>query len=148
MLPVTLTDASGVPISGNLSTIYLHIIGNPIAGAYTQEWIRYNNAAGTGTPAYDKILAGVFAPLDGTSITVASGTGVNYILSFTKTGTVLSNFQVAFPASGAGSAASANITITSGPTIIVADPVNRKYQFNFTYLNSSGKARNITDKFY
>jgi len=145
MIPISIKTAAGVTISGNLGTIYLHQIGNPIAGAYTHEWIRYNNVGGTGTPAYDQTYSDVFSPLNGTTISAQSGTGVNYVLSFTNTGGVLSNFQVAFDAA---SVTASGITITGGPTIIVADPVNRKYQFNFTYNNASGSPRNITDKFY
>jgi hypothetical protein len=146
MLPISIkVTPKGSTISSNYTTIYYHLIGNPIAGLYSQEWIRYNNAGGTGTPAYDLDLSpGVFAPLDGTTISVSSGTGVNYILTFTNTGGVLSNFQVSLdPAS----VTAAKITITGGPTIITADPTTKTYQFNFTYNNSSGAARNITDKF-
>ena len=52
MLPITLTDASGITISGNLATIYFHIIGNLLAGSYSQEWIRYNTATQTPPPAF------------------------------------------------------------------------------------------------
>jgi hypothetical protein len=146
MLPISIQTApAGSTISSNFKTIYYHLIGNPIAGLYTQEWIRYNNAAGTGTPAYDLDLSpGVFAPIDGTTVSIASGTGVNYLLTFTNTAGVLSNFAVTFDAA---SVTTANITITGGPTIITADPTTGTYVFNFTYNNSAGSARNITDKF-
>ncbi len=144
MLPISIKTApAGSTIASNYTTIYYHLIGNPIAGLYSQEWIRYNKADMSGTPDFDQDLSpGVFAPLDGTTISVASGTGTVYILSFTNTGGVLSNFQVSFdPASTAG------ITITGGPTIVTADPATKTYVFNFTYNNASGLARNITDKF-
>jgi hypothetical protein len=148
MLPISITSAPGTTISGNMGTIYFHAIGNPLAGNYNQEWIRYNNAGGTGTPAYDEQIGpSPFTPITPTEISVTSGTGVAYQLSFTNTGGTLSNFSVAFPSSGAGSASAAGITITSGPTIVLADPVNKKFTFNFTYLNGSGAPRNITDIF-
>jgi hypothetical protein len=34
MLPISITDASGLAISGNFGTIYYHSIGNPSAGVY------------------------------------------------------------------------------------------------------------------
>jgi hypothetical protein len=148
MLPITITDASGVTISGNLSTIYFHAIGNPIAGSYDQEWIRYNTLAQTGTPAFDEDLGATsFIPDNSKQIEVESGTGVVYILSFTNTAGVLSDFQVSFPKTGPGAPSdpSVCITITGGPTIITADPVAGKYEFNFTYNNATGSARNITD---
>jgi hypothetical protein len=58
----------------------------------------------------------------------------------------LSDFHVSFPSSGPGSADAVGITITSGPDVVLADPVNRQYTFNFNYLNSSGAPRVIVDK--
>jgi hypothetical protein len=146
MLPISIKVApAGSTISTNYKTIYYHLIGNPIAGLYTQEWIRYNNAAGTGTPAFDLDLSpGVFAPIDGTTVSVASGTGVVYVLTFTNTAGVLSNFAVTFDAQ---SVKDAGITITGGPNIITADPTTGAYEFQFNYNNSSGSPRNITDIF-
>jgi len=147
MLPITITAAPGVTISGNMNTIYFHIIGNPLAGSYSSEWIRYNQGTATGTPDYDELDNTTFIPVSPTTVSIPSGTGVNYQLSFVNTNGVLSNFTVAFPDSGPGSASDNSITITSGPTIITADPVNKVFEFNFTYNNSAGAARNITDKF-
>ena len=146
MLPISIKAVPvGSTISGNFGTIYYHFIGNPIAGKYTQEWIRYNNVGGTGSPTNDVTSAAAFAPLDPTTITVASGSaGLKYVMSFDNNNGVLSNFMISFD--GASVAAS-GVTITGGPTIIVADAVNHKYQFNFTYNNAAGSARNITDKF-
>ena len=145
MLPISIKTApAGSTISANYTTIYYHLIGNPIAGLYSQEWIRYNTATMTGTPAYDQDLSpGVFAPLDGTTISVTSGTGTVYVVTFTNTGGVLSNFQATIdPASVTG-----GIVITGGPTVVTADPATKTYVFNFTYNNSAGSPRNITDKF-
>jgi Domain of unknown function (DUF1735) len=147
MLPISIkTTPAGSTVSSNYKTIYYHLIGNPIAGVYTQEWIRYNNAAGTGTPAFDlDISPGVFAPIDGTTINTTSGSaGLVYVLTFTNTAGVLSNFQVSFdPASVSAS----GVKITGGPTIITADPTTGAYKFNFTYDNEAGGLRNITDIF-
>lgn len=146
MLPITITAASGTTISGNMSTIYFHIIGNPLAGNYSREWIRYNSATQDPTQlAADQTKPVTFVPVSPTTISIPSGTGVNYQLSFVNTNGVLSNFSVAFPDSGPGSPKDAGITITGGPTIILADAVNKKFTFNFTYNNSVGAARNITD---
>jgi hypothetical protein len=149
MLPISITAAPGTTISGNLGTIYFHLIGNPIAGSYKQEWIRYNEVPPAGAPDYDQdVSPGIFIPVSPTTISVTSGTGVAYQVSFTNTAGVLSNFQVAFPASGPGSATASGITISGGPTVVLADPINKKYTFHFTYLNGSGAPRDITDKFY
>ncbi len=42
MLPISIKDAGGKNISGNLSTVYYHIIGNPLAGNYVTTGMRYN----------------------------------------------------------------------------------------------------------
>jgi Domain of unknown function (DUF1735) len=146
MLPISIKTApAGSTIASNYTTIYYHLIGNPIAGPYNQEWIRYNNQAGTGVPAYDQTFGGLFAPIDGTTINATSGSaGLVYVLTFTNTAGVLSNFQVSFDP---GSVAASGVTITGGPTVILADPIGGNYTFNFTYNNSAGAARNITDKF-
>ena len=143
MLPISIKGVpSGSTTSANFGTIFYHFIGNPIAGNYTQQWIRYNNAAGTGTPAYNTTNAATFAPLSPTSISVASGTGTVYILNFTNTNGVISDFQLSIDPASVG-----NLTITSGPTIKNYDAMAGKYEFNFTYNNAAGAARNITDKF-
>jgi hypothetical protein len=145
MLPVTIMDASGVTPSGNFGTIWFHLIGNPIAGSYTHEWIRWNNATGTGTPTFDQIYGDAFSPIDPNTIAVQSGTGVTYIVHFDGTNiNNLSNFQASFDPADV---AAAGITITSGPTVVLADPVNKKYTFTFNYTNSAGSPRVIQDKF-
>ena len=146
MLPITITAATGTTISGNMSTIYFHIIGNPLAGTYSREWIRYNQATASGTPDYDITASAQFIPSSPTTVSIPSGTsGINYQLSFVNNGGTLSNFTVVFPTSGDGSPSSAGITITDGPTIILADPVNKKFTFHFDYLNATPAPRDITD---
>jgi hypothetical protein len=144
MLPLQIQNQEGAIVASNAGTAKLTFIGNPIAGGYTQQWIRYNNATGTGTPAFDQTFDAVFAPTDATTIEVESGTGVIYILTFKNSGGTLSNFKVSFDPKSVTDAA---ITITDGPTIIQADAAAGKYEFNFGYLNSTGAARVIKDKF-
>lgn len=146
MLPITTTNDAGVPIASNFSKVYLHAIGNPIAGVYTREWIRYNTATKTPPPYADQFASAIFAPVNNTIVSFSSGTGVKYILSFTnkdKLG-VLTDFKVSFDAK---SVTDTGITITAGPTIVKADYINGSYEFNFQYDNSAGAHRNITDKF-
>jgi hypothetical protein len=147
MLPISIKVApAGSTIATNFKTIYYHLIGNPIAGLYSWEWIRYNNAAGTGTPAYDLDLSpGIFAPIDGTTVSIESGSaGILYVLTFTNTAGVLSNFNVSFDAA---SVKASGVAITGGPTIVTADPTTGTYEFNYTYDNLAGGLRNITDKY-
>lgn len=150
-MPFRITAVTGkgpsLLISPNAGSLLYTFIGNPIAGAYTQEYIRYNTAGKTGTPVADQITPGaLFTPVTPTEITATSGIGVTYDLKFTSTNGVpdTGSFKLSLVAS---SVTSAGITISSGPTIVTADPVTGKYEFNFQYINSAGAARNITDKF-
>jgi hypothetical protein len=147
-LPITvLTNTQNIPVSGNFGHIYIHTIGNIIAGLYNQEWIRYNTATQTGTPAYDETGQAIFAPDNPTQIEVTSGTGVNYILDFVDSAGIATDFTVSFPSSGPYSATGVGITINNGPTIVQANFATGTYEFNFIYTNGSGAQRNITDIF-
>ena len=147
MLPLKVTTSPSYTVAGNFGVMYLHTIGNPISGSYNQEWIRYNTATQTGAPAYDEQVGpSIFSPINGTTVEAPSGTApVTYVITFVDSSGVLTDFGVTLdPAS----VTAAGITITSGPFVVLADPINKKYTFNFTYNNSAGSARNITDKFY
>jgi hypothetical protein len=121
------------------------LIGNVIAGSYTREWKRWNNSTGTGTPNFDQFAGVQFSPIDNNTVSAPSGTGVHYIITFDGNSiNNLSNFQVSFDPADVSSA---GITITSGPTILLADPINKKYQFTFGYNNSAGAARVIQDTY-
>lgn len=147
MLPLTITDASGNTISGNFNTIYLHQIGNPIAGSYSWDFTRYNNAQGTGTPSSLSFIGGntTFIPTSPTNIEVRSGyyNQPRYEVSFTNNNGVLSNFQVSLNADDVKYMNDNGITIVSGPTILAADPVNHVFEFQYTT-----NARYIIDKYY
>jgi hypothetical protein len=142
--PVQLS-APGYTVAANFSIMYLHTIGAPIGGLYNQTTTIYGDSAGTGTP---NILTlgptGVFLPLDGTDIEVPTGdtTGISYVLTFTNTNGVASNFSVALDASTIPS----HVSVIAGPTIVLADPVNKVYTLNFV-VSMGSYDKNITDSF-
>lgn len=146
MYPISITDAQGNNISGNMGTIFYHLIGNPIAGAYNEEWIRWNNTTGLGTPSYDFTpLANVFSATSPTEVTVQSqGNGLSFIIDFTNTAGVLSNFTCTIDPASYGNAGLA--TVTSGPTI-VADVAHRTYTITFGYNNTSAAGRVVKEVF-
>jgi hypothetical protein len=137
-LPITMTDGQNIPISGNFGHIYIHTIGNPIAGSYDQEWIRWNSSDTSGTPSYDIDFGpATFAPITPTEVSVsdASGTGETDYISFKDSSGVLTDFTVTI---------SSVTNITEGtPVVEQADPVNGIYRLFFTYVNSAGSARSI-----
>lgn len=152
MLPISIKGGpAGSTISSNFGTIYYHLIGNPIAGAYLWDWHRWN-AADTSGAAATIVLAAptVFAPDDPNTVEVPSGyfSQPRYIIHFDNNGGVLSNFTVSLNAADITANFPANgITVTSGPTIVVADPVNHVYEFTYT-VSSGGNPRAFTDKYY
>lgn len=159
MLPLTITDASGLLISGNLSTVYLHIIGNPLAGVYNWDWKRYNAADTLGEPNGASFTGGsaTFVPDNANTIEIQSGyadqngTDIHYVLSFTNTAGVFSDFKVKLnptdvtehltgPTIGALSYTDA--------TILIADGVNKHFKFTYAVVNSAGASRTFIDEFY
>ena len=102
MLPISIIDASGKPLTSNFNTMYVNVIGNPLAGTYVVTGIRYNYNGGpagnsgvfNGNPAnipqnYTGTTAipspKVASPIDGNSINIdfanLGGNGYQYILT-------------------------------------------------------------------
>jgi hypothetical protein len=147
MLPISITDGGGKSLSSNQNTIYYNVIGNPIAGTYTEEWIRWNATDTTGAPTYH--FSGdlnSFKPESPTQVFVESvDNGAQFHISFTNNNGVLSNFQVTLdPASYDNFGAA---TITTAPKLLIADPVRGVYRIFFQYNLSSGAARSIIEEF-
>lgn len=152
MFPISITAGGGATISGNFGTIYYHVIGNPIAGAYSWDWTRWNNNTGTGSPTGSSFTGGsaVFSPDNPTQVEVFSGyyLGARYVITFTNNAGVLSNFQVTLNPDDVKNQLTANgITVTEGPTILTADPVNHVYKFHYSVFNGSAY-RYLIDKYY
>jgi hypothetical protein len=68
MLPISLTNASGAPIASNFETMYINVIGNPLAGTYTVAGTRYNY---TGFASYSGPPAAIPTPVSTTAIPVS-----------------------------------------------------------------------------
>jgi len=152
MLPITISDASGLIISGNLSTIYLHIIGNPLAGNYNWDYSRWNaqdsvSAPFAGSPPGDVTT---FVPVSANSFNVKTGYYVqpNYLVTFTNNNGVLSDFKVQIDPAELESSFTANgLSVVDGPTVLKADPVNKVFEFQYTIFTGTAY-RYIKDKFY
>lgn len=151
MLPVVIKDAQGKTISSNFGTIYFHVIGNPIAGTYNWNFIRYNNLAGTGNPSGASFTGHttVFSPVNPNSIKVPTGyyTQPDYLITFKNTGGVLSDFKAVIAPDEIDAAFTSNgITVVTQPVITAnADQT----QFTVKYIVFNGATyRNITDIFY
>jgi len=142
ILPITASNDAGLTTSANYGVFYPHIIGNAIAGLYTREFIRYGTPAGTGSPDIHTFTTQVFSPVDPNTILVPTGyyTAPNYIITFTNTNGVLSNFKAILdPAALAADWDPAGIQVASGPTITVSSDY-KKFTVKYTTLT-----RNVTD---
>jgi hypothetical protein len=156
MLPISIKTApAGSTISSNHKTIYYHLIGNPIAGLYNWDWYRWNNNVPVGpntggTPALGGIA--VFAPLDETTVEVASGyyIGPRYHITFDDSSGVLVHFAVVFNADDVATMKAGGVTITSGPNITTADPITGTYEFWYSADNGAptNNLRYVIDKYY
>lgn len=149
MVPLTLSNASNVTVSKNFGHVYFHTLGNPIAGAYSWDFIRYNNLAGTGAPHslsfYDD--ATTLVPVTTKMVKVATGyyTQPDYLISFKNTNGVLSDFAVEIDPSQVNDYLTAGgVAIFRKPTIQV-ELVGGKYKFTINWVAFTGAYRNLTD---
>ena len=147
MLPITASNSSSLPTSSNYGFVYLHVIGNPIAGAYTWDFERYNCQNG---PSQCAIAGGsftgestIFAPSSGTAIKVPTGYYVqpNYLIQFkTNAEGELSNFTAEIAPDELKAAFTDNgITIVKAPVITVddSDPAHPVYTIVYTVFNGT-----------
>jgi hypothetical protein len=145
MLPIAVaSNDANLPISSNYGNIYYHSIGNPIAGLYKWEFIRYATPAGTGSPDIHTFGDATFAPANGTTVTgfhTGYYTTPNYILTFDDDGNGnLSNFKAILdPAALAADWDPNGIQVATGPTITV-EANYTKFTIKYTTLT-----RNVTD---
>ncbi|MBA4196712.1 MAG: hypothetical protein C0459_04075 [Chitinophaga sp.] len=156
MFPISITATpSGINTSSNFNTIYYHVIGNPLAGPYTDLYTRWNNASGTGSPSAVITYNVVGLPDDPNTFELQAGYGTQglgttfrYVVSFTGTSAATAtNFQVTLNSSDVASIVASGFAIGSYPTIILADGPNRHFKFTWSVINSAGAPRTFTDEF-
>jgi len=145
MLPISIaSNDANLPIASNYRAIYYHSIGNPIAGLYSWEFIRYSTPAGTGSPDIHTFGDATFAPSNGTTVTgfhTGYYTTPNYIVTFDDDGNGnLTNFKAILdPAALAADWDPAGIAVATGPTI-TTNATFTKFTIKYTTLT-----RNVTD---
>lgn len=130
MLPISITDASGKSLTGNLNTIYYHIIGNPLAGNYLQDFHRWNfNTTVTDTtgPPNSTNTNGVpvvISPQSATSLLLPEGylaanfSGAGLTLSFANNMGTLSNFSIAVDAATQKALDDNGFKVLEGPVLL------------------------------
>ncbi len=150
MAPIKPTS-NGLGTSANFGHIYFHTIGNPMAGNYNWDFYRYNSLTNPTFPlGYN---AGSFfghsisfLPINPTNIHVPTGYYVqpNYLITFTNTAGVLSNFKAVIDPGELPTAFTANgISMVQQPVITVS-PDYKQVTINYVVFNGSAY-RNCTD---
>jgi hypothetical protein len=166
MLPIRITNAGGLNISGNQGIMYYHFIGNDFAGTYSWDYTRI--------PAAGNFVGGtaVLSPVTPTQFEAFSGyyTGtIRYEVTFTKNSDgTYSDFNVALNSDDITNILTPNgITVTVQPTF-KSDAANSTiagigtstipgpltfaqaetlFDLTYTVVNSSGQ-RIVEDHFY
>jgi hypothetical protein len=162
MLPISITDAGGINISGNYGTIYYHVIGNALAGNYYQSFYRWNDSDTT-LPPNSTVFEDELTPVSPESPTtlflpesyLQTFTGGGISLSFTNDGGVLSDFSVGFNAATLQGLADGGFTIVTAPKLVsyqIVGDASTKYSGStfrtfMEVLNSSGGKRSLIDNF-
>ena len=157
-LPITITAAPGTTVSSNFGTLYLHTIGNPLAGTYLQSFYRWNASADTTGPPNSTVFEDepvTVAPVNPTTLLFPA----SYLESFTGTGIYLSfepaltDFSASFE--DASAVAAGGFTVLSGPVLIQSTIVGdastgykgSTFEFYLDVLNSTPANRKTIDIF-
>ena len=166
MTPVSIVEASGKNLSGNLNTLYFHTIGNPLAGQYNWTFRRWSGTTDTTKPNNGTTFIDVptaISPLGPTDLLfpesylntfVDAAAGIT--LDFTNNNGVLSNFtgfldqkyQDEITGSFGGSIITSSVLVGYQ---IVGDGSTKyagsTFRFYTSIKNSSGGTRTLIDNF-
>lgn len=139
MLPVAITNAGGLTISGSKGIHYFHVIGNDFAGPYDHIYTRWNtpDTVSSAPTTYRKDLGTyIFNPVSPNEFTVQTGyfTQPRYDVTFTKSGGLYSNFAVKFYGTDVADLFTANgITVGTSPMFLPADYKTNPFDPNKAY---------------
>ncbi len=165
MLPISITDASGKSLTSNLNTMYYHIIGNPLAGNYLQDFYRWNGTTDTTTAPNSTVFTDqpvVISPVSATSLLLPEsyiqtfvGSSAGVTLSFSNNSGVLSNFSVSLDAGTQSGLTTGGFVVKTAPVLVQATVVgDQSTHFAgttiriFTVLqNSTPAIRTLIDQF-
>ncbi len=143
MLPIAITNiegaASNITKAPVTSTAYFHIIGNPLAGNYSNVALRYNYV---GTVTFDGTVAGIPAPASTTAIpatkTVYAIDPDNVWLDFSNLGSQTSfNFQYNITQLNNF----ANINVAYNSAVTNGNSAIKTYLISYTAPSATQKAK-------
>jgi hypothetical protein len=171
MLPIKIVSGpSGATISGNMGIHYYHFIGNDFAGTYHYDYRRWQNGTGPGagiipsqssagvppditnSPGENVVISPV-SPTEFQMVTDYNGQGVNYDVTFTKTGTgasaTYSNWSVQFLPGDLQKWSDAGITNMLAPAFVIPPPATATDPkiFELRYVSGGAHGRYIDDTY-
>jgi hypothetical protein len=167
-LPISIVSATGpsgqnLIVSGNAGVAFFAFIGNPLSGAYTWDFTRYNgdtttapngsSFAGQTTTAKTVTPTSLLFPDSYLSTFVGSTAGIT--VSWTNNGGVFSDFQASFDANTLKGLSDNGFTISQAPIILSYNIVGSAatnysgstFRTYFVLINSSGGVRTLVDKY-
>lgn len=165
MLPISITGGSGKLLTGNLNTMYYHIIGNPLAGIYLQDFSRWNGTTDTTTAPNSTVFTGqsvVVSPISGNSLLLPEsyiqtfvGATAGATLSFTNNSGTLSDFAVSLDDGTKAGLTAGGFSVVTPPTLVAFKLVGDQSTHYagttiriFTVLkNSTPAIRTLIDQF-
>lgn len=154
MLPISVTQAPGTTISGNMSTIYFHIVGNLLAVNLNHDYSQWDAPADTaGAPTTTMPTVTTFmTPLSPLKVEAASsrtnGTAkLRYDVAFVRSGSSLNTFTVTFKSGDTAAMRKVGDTVLTGPSMLKADFANGVYSLGYQLGTATGR-KYIIDKFY
>ncbi|HEY4286219.1 MAG TPA: DUF1735 domain-containing protein [Puia sp.] len=155
MLPISLTAAPGTTISGNMNTIYFHIIGNLLALNYSHTYYRFDAADSSGAPAVnttdpDSTFFTPLTPLKNeflSGFTDAQTSKLRYDISFVRSGNTASTFSIAFNSTDVKNMQKAGDTVKIGPSVINADFAHGTYRLGYQVKTVGGVMKYVIDNF-
>jgi len=152
MLALTPTDGGGVPIAGNFGHLYLHTIGNPLAGTYVETGTRYNYTGGSGWAGPP---AAIPAPASTADLSSFGGTATldnttTIELPYSNLGSSGDNLIITYNAAGPSISVTGNSTLLGGVAnfkvwveTVTLDPTTGKATLHIvsSYTNGAGNDR-------
>lgn len=150
MLPISITDAEGVNISGNFGTIYYHVIGNPLAGIWVDQ--AGSNRTLFATTIADGTIVGI-ADLEGLAKVMSPDDATHARIDFADLGTSGWQYVITYDQATGSFAVDANETmaasITAGSFKLLEpptyDPATETIHIKSQYTNSVGSERLIEE---
>lgn len=169
-LPIAIVSATGpggqsLLVSGNAGVAFFAFIGNPLSGAYTWDFTRYNgdtttpvnSSSFTGQTAAAKTITPTSLLFPDSYLTtfVVGVANPGITISWTDNGGAFSNFKASFDAATLKGLADNSFTVSQAPILLsynimgsaATNYSGSTFRTYFVLVNSTGGVRTLVDKY-